>query len=76
MAVLFTVIAPIIKLAVFSVFLRFSSAVIEPFSDKRLSGFLSSVADGLGYLTAVSAVSASSYFLTLLLIICSVGGGG
>lgn len=76
LAVLFTVIAPIIKLAVFSVFLRFSSAVIEPFSDKRLSGFLSSVADGLGYLTAVSAVSASSYFLTLLLIICSVGGGG
>lgn len=73
---MWTVLYPIIKIAVFSLFLRFSCAVIEPICDKRISGFLSSVADSLGYLTAVSVISCSSYFLTVLLVICSVGGGG
>ena len=74
-ALVFTVISPIIKIAVFPLFLRFTAGVIEPIADKKLTGFLSGVADTSAYISTISMVGASSYFITLLLIICSLGGG-
>ncbi len=73
--ILITVLMPVLKIGAFSLFLRFASAIIEPISDKKLSGFLSGVADGAGYVSTVCIVGASSYFITILLIICSLGGG-
>lgn len=73
-AVLFQVLSPILGIAVLNLFLRLTSAVCEPIESHKLSGFLSAVADATKYLTATAVLSASGYFITLLLTICSLGG--
>lgn len=74
LGIMFTLILPIVKIAIFSLFLRLAAAITEPISDSRISGFLSSSADVLNYFTAVLVLSASSYIITIILMICSLGG--
>ena len=70
----FTVIAPIIKIAVLSLFLRFLAAVLEPSCDSKTVKYISSVADSLNYLSAIVIIIAVVYLIMIFLAICSLGG--
>ncbi len=72
--IIVTVLSPIIKIAVLSLFLRFLSAVIEPSCDSKTVKFISSVADSLNYLSAIVITVTIVYLIMIFLAICSLGG--
>ena len=64
---------PVLSLVGFSLFLRLTAAISEPVGDERISGFLTGLADAMGYVVACLVSLAFLYFLTILLLICSAG---
>lgn len=70
---LFTVADSLIMLAAFSLLLKLVSAVCEPIADSRMSAFFAELSAVLGYFTAGVLAVSFSYFMTLLLLICSSG---
>jgi len=73
-AVAAAVVKPLILLASLTLSLRFIAAAVEPLSsDVRISSFLNGTADNLRYFTAGVLTVALTYFVTLILLICSSG---
>ena len=72
-ALLVTVLSPIIKIVVLSLFLRFLAAVTEPVSDERIVKFIGLSADSLNYVAAIVISVAVVYFITVFVAICSLG---
>ena len=66
-----TVIIPIIKIAIFSLGLKLTSAIIEPLSDSRTSNFVFTISKCMGYLVATILCVAFMYLVTVGLIIIS-----
>ena len=66
-----TVIIPIIKIAIFSLGLKLTSAIIEPLSDSRTSNFVYTISKCMGYLVATILCVAFMYLVTVGLIIIS-----
>lgn len=65
---------PLILLASLTLCLRLISAATEPLSsDSRIPAFLNGAADNLRYFTAGILSVALTYFVTLILLICSSG---
>lgn len=73
-ALVFSILLPICKIAVICLFLRLTSAITEVVGENRISNLLTKIADLMGYVTAVLVLSASTYFLSLLMLISSLGG--
>ena len=67
-----TALKPLLLLAAFQLFLRFSAAATEPVGGK-IPHFLSKAAGCMGYFIAGFLCIAFLYFLTLVLLICSSG---
>jgi len=65
---------PLIAIASVSLLLRLTAAATEPFSSNpRMTGFLNGIADNAAYFTAGVLAVALTYFVTLILLICSSG---
>ena len=73
-ALILSVVSPILKIAILSLFFKFTSAVLEPISDERVVKFLGVSSDTLGYLSAVVISVTVVYLITLFIVICSLGG--
>jgi stage III sporulation protein AE len=67
------VLAPIVKVVVFSLAIRLASAVTQPVADSRISNFLNSINKCFSMLTATLIGAGFMYFVTLALFI-STGG--
>lgn len=63
------VLAPVIKIAVFSLGLKLAAAITQPIGDARISNFLTSISKTFGMLVAVLIGAAFMYFLTIGLVI-------
>lgn len=63
--------SPLIQLAVYTLFLKLSAAVIEPVGDAGTADLLTSLAGALNYFTAGLLAVGFMYFITMLLLICS-----
>ena len=66
-----TVIIPVIKIAIFSLGLKLTSAVIEPLADSRTSNFVYTVSKTMGYLVATILCISFMYLVAVGLIIIS-----
>jgi stage III sporulation protein AE len=60
---------PLLLLISVTLLLRFTSAIVQPFGDTRVSDFLSDTADNLHYCTAGLLLTAFLYFLCIVLMI-------
>lgn len=69
------VLFPLVKVVIFTLTLRLTSAIAEPIGDKRISGLLHTVADSMNLLvTALAGVSFLFYVLLMLFIgSCNMG---
>ncbi len=67
-----TLLRPLVLFIVFQLFLRLCAAVTDPVGGK-ISTFLSSMANDLGYFIAGLLCIAFLYFLTIVLFVCSSG---
>lgn len=67
------IIVPLIKLIIVNLCLKLTGAIIEPFSDKRISGFIFSVSKCFNMLIAIIISCSLMYFLCLgaLMIVCN-----
>lgn len=73
-AIVCAVFRPLILLAALSLLLRFTAAATEPLSSNlNASGFLNGIADNMAYFTAGLLSVALTYFVTIILLICSSG---
>lgn len=63
------VLAPIVKVVIFSLAIRLASAVTQPVADSRISNFLSSINKCFSMLTATLIGAGFMYFITLALFI-------
>jgi stage III sporulation protein AE len=63
------VLAPVLKIIVFSLAIKLASAVSQPIADSRISDFLTSVTKSFSMLTACLLGGAFMYFVTLALFI-------
>ena len=66
-----SVLPVLIQSIVFTLALKLASALIEPFSQDRISGLLNGVSSTTSILSAVILGSFFSYFVFLMLLICS-----
>lgn len=66
-----TIIIPVLKIAIFSLGLKLSSAIIEPISDSRISDFVYTVGKTMGYLVATILCVSFMYLVAVGLIICT-----
>ena len=66
-----TILIPIIKIVIFSLGLKLTSAVIEPLSDSRVSNFVYTISKTMGYLVATILCISFMYLITIGLIIIS-----
>lgn len=66
-----TIIVPVIKIGIFSLGLKLTSAIIEPLSDSRTSNFVYTVAKSMGYLVATILCISFMYLISVGLIIIS-----
>lgn len=62
---------PLVLLLAVTLFLRFTSAITQPFGDSKISDFLGETADNLRYCTAGLLFTAFFYFLTIMLFVSS-----
>ena len=67
-ALIFTILAPILNIIAFSLTLKFASAILEPITDKRITGFCESTSKCLSYFTVSLLVVGLMLFITILLI--------
>ncbi len=65
----FTIISPIMYIAVFSLLLRFTSAITENIGDVRISNFCTSISKCITYLCASIVMVAFMFFIMIVLII-------
>lgn len=73
-AIICAVFQPLVLLAALSLLLRFTAAATEPLSENlQMSGFLNGIADDMAYFTAGLLSVALTYFVTIILLICSSG---
>ena len=72
-AMLITVLLPVVKIVVLALFLRFCAAAIEPVSDERTVKFITVSADALNYLAATVISVSVVYLITIFISVCSLG---
>ena len=65
--------APLAELIAFTLFLKLSAGIIEPFTYSRMTGFLTGLAKNLNYVLAAVLVVCFMYVLTVVLLIISGG---
>lgn len=70
-----TVLFPLLKIVIFTLVLKFTSAIVEPIGDNRVATLLHSVADSMNLLITALAGVAFMFFLLLMLFIgsCNMG---
>lgn len=66
-----TIIIPVVKIAIFSLGMKLSSAIIEPISDSRMSDFVYTVGKNMGFLVATILCVSFMYLIAIALIICT-----
>ncbi len=66
-----SIIIPIVKIAIFSLGMRLSSAIIEPISDSRISDFVYTVGKNMAFLVATILCVSFMYLISIALIICT-----
>lgn len=66
-----SILLPIVNIIVFSFLMKFSSAILEPIADNRITSFVSSVAKSIQMLIAIILGVAFMYFLMVGLVMCS-----
>lgn len=66
-----SVAVPFVKILLFMLGLKLTSAIIEPITDSRISGFVFSVSKHLSMVTVSIVGTAFMYFITVMLLICS-----
>lgn len=71
MLMLATVIVPVIKIALFSLALKLTAAVLEPVADSRISNFLTSVSKAMTMLIVLLVGVAFLYLISVGLIMCT-----
>ena len=64
---------PILLLCSVNILLKFCSAITSPFSDSKISDFLSDTADALNYLNASILFTAFLYLLSIVIFISCAG---
>ena len=70
-ALFYTIISPIIFIAIFSLLLKFVSAIIEPITDNRISAFCMGISKCVSYLSVALITVGFMLFITILLITIS-----
>ena len=73
--ILFLVLAPLLKLVVFSVILKISSGVAQTIGDHKISNLLSGVSSTIGMLISLLLGTAFVFFFVVILIVYTVNGG-
>lgn len=66
-----SIIIPIVKIAIFSLGMRLSSAIIEPISDSRISDFVYTIGKNMAFLVATILCVSFMYLISIALIICT-----
>ena len=66
-----TIMIPVIKIVIFSLGLKLTSAIIEPISDSRISNFVYTVSKSMNYLVATILAVSFMYLICVGLIICT-----
>ncbi len=66
-----TIIIPVVKIAIFSLGMKLSSAIIEPISDSRMTDFVYTVGKNMGFLVATILCVSFMYLIAIALIICT-----
>lgn len=66
-----TILTPFVAIVAFSLFLKLTSAIIQPVTDNRICEFFSNISAGLNYLIAAVLSVGFMYLLTVVLLICS-----
>lgn len=72
-AIIYAVAIPILKLVIFSLFLRFFAGISQSIANDSTIKFLSGAADCVSYLATTVSVVAMVYMITLLIVMCSLG---
>lgn len=70
-----TVLFPLLKIVIFTLVLKFTSAIVEPIGDNRVATLLHSVAESMNLLVTALAGVAFMFFILLMLLIgsCNMG---
>lgn len=66
-----SMLVPLVKIVVLSLLLKLASAVLEPISDSRISGFVASISKSIQMLIALILGVGFMYFLMIGLVMCS-----
>ena len=66
-----TIAIPVLKIIIFSFFMKFLAGVLEPIADSRISGFIGEVSKSVSLLIALILGVAFMYFVVLGLVMCS-----
>ena len=66
---------PVIKIALFSISLKFASVVIEPLSNNKVSDFLFSISKNITILISVIISVGAMFLITIMFIILSFNIG-
>ena len=67
-ALLYTILSPVLSIAVFSLTLKFACAILEPVADNKIINFCTSTSRCLSYLTIYLLTVGLMLFITILLI--------
>jgi len=66
-------IKPVVELIAFSLFLKLTAGLIEPFVDAKMSGFMYDLSKNLGFVLAATLIVCFMYVITIVLLICTGG---
>lgn len=72
--IFYMIISPVIKCVVFCLCMRSLAAVAQPVAFDGTAKFLSGAADAATYLASIIAVIAILYMLTIVVVMCCLGG--
>lgn len=67
----YAIVSPVLQIAIFSLMLKLTSALIEPVSDGRISELCSTISKSITYLSVCLLFVAFMFFITILLMIFS-----
>lgn len=70
-ALLFTILSPVLYIAIFSIMLKTSSAILDTIADKRICAFCESMSKCISYLTVCILSVGLMLFITVILIMFS-----
>ena len=70
-ALFYMILSPVLNLAVFSLLLKLTAALVEPISDSRIANFCVSMSKTVTYLTVTLLAVGFMLFVTVLLMIFS-----